>query len=42
MKQIESKAIEELYDINIEDDDDDLDKLKIKKRKELHIEDKRE
>lgn len=40
MKQLEGKAIEELYDINLEDDDDDFDKLKIKKRKELHIQDK--
>jgi len=34
---LENKAIEELYDINLEEEDDDLDKLKIRKRKELHI-----
>jgi len=39
---LENKAIEELYDINLEEEDDDLDKLKIRKRKELHIQDKKE
>ncbi|KAL4434986.1 hypothetical protein ABPG74_017742 [Tetrahymena malaccensis] len=42
MKNIENQAIEELYDIHDKDDDDDQVQLKIKKRKELHQQDREE
>ncbi|KAL4480830.1 hypothetical protein ABPG72_001699 [Tetrahymena utriculariae] len=42
LKNIENQAIEELYDIQDKDDDDDQVQLKIKKRKELHQQDKEE